>query len=134
MRPSRAAVALALLALAAPVAATAHAEAKLVTAAPNKGLIAVAVGVVHKPVGALTVHLVATPAQRVKVDWSLTCELRLVGGGYPAPTRIGEGTFTATAPFTHALALPAPHPAVCSLSVYGILTHKGHEVVAIYEG
>ena len=107
-------------------------------------LIAVAEGTATAP-SSVSVKIIATPAQQVKVDWSLICSngtLALPGdteapGAPAAPDGSGpeekSGVFSATAPLSRLLALPLTHPNICIVSVYGTLSKKGTEVIQILQ-
>ena len=108
-------------------------------------LIAVAEATAKTPT-TVSLKIIATPAQQVKVDWSLVCSkgtLALPGdteapGATAAPAGSGpeekSGVFSATTPLSRLLALPLAHPKICIVSVYGTLAKKGTEVIQILQG
>ena len=107
-------------------------------------LIAVA-EVIAKTPTTLSVKIVATPAQQVKVDWSLVCSKGTLAlpaeteapGVQASPGGSGpeekSGIFSATTPLSRPLGLPLAHPKVCMVTVYGTLSKDGTELIQILQ-
>ena len=107
-------------------------------------LIAVAEATAKTPT-TVSLKIIATPAQQVKVDWSLVCSkgsLALPGdteapAAPTAPAGSGpeekSGDFSATTPLSRLLGLPVAHPKICIVSVYGTLSKNGTELIQILQ-
>jgi hypothetical protein len=102
----------------------------------SKGTTATATGGVQAP-KALSVRVVATPAQSVTVSGFVLCSKTAAptGNEHEMLTASKSSKFTARTPVTKALTLPVAHPkSWCTVVVYSKLSKPGKETVQILAG
>ena len=83
----------------------------------------------------VTAQVTATPKQKVKIQWSMTCSK---GGtsdadGYNSSTTPKSGVSTVAAPATLNLELPFTHPTACAVTVYSTLSHSGKQTLLVLQ-
>ena len=87
---------------------------------------------------AISVRVTATPAQKVKMQWSIVCSKGVVptaeNEGYDASTAPKTGQSFLQSPGTLKLPMPLAHPKSCSVTVYGTLSKKGKETLEVIQG
>jgi hypothetical protein len=84
----------------------------------------------------LSAKVTVSPAQKVKLSYSVVCSK---GGttdadGANSSTTPSSATLSLTAPLTQALKLPFAHPTSCSVTVYSQLLKKGKATLQILQG
>ncbi len=86
----------------------------------------------------LSVRVTATPAQKVKMQWSVVCSKGVVptaeNEGYDASTAPKVGQSFLQTPGTLKLPLPLAHPKSCSVTVYATLPKKGKQTLEVIQG
>jgi hypothetical protein len=125
------------LALLLATAATAKTTAVIghgVTLKGMGGKIAYASATAKGP-KSVTAQVTATPKQKVKIQWSMTCSK---GGtsdadGYNSSTTPKSGVSTVAAPATLNLELPFTHPTACAVTVYSTLSHSGKQTLLVLQ-
>ena len=87
---------------------------------------------------ALSVRVTATPAAKVKMQWSVVCSKGVVAtaenDAYDASTAPKVGQSYLQSPGTLKLPLPLAKPKSCSVTVYATLPKKGKETLELIQG
>jgi hypothetical protein len=83
----------------------------------------------------LSAQVSATPKQKVKVQWSMTCTK---GGSsdadaYNSSTTPKSGVSTIAAPATLKLVLPFTKPTTCAVTVYSTLSKAGKQTLLVLQ-
>jgi hypothetical protein len=83
----------------------------------------------------VTAKISATPRQKVKLQWSMTCTK---GGtsdadAYNSSTTPKSGVSTVAAPASVKLALPFVNPNSCAVTVYSTLSRSGKQTLLVLQ-
>jgi len=85
---------------------------------------------------AVSAKVTVTPAQKVKISYSLTCSkgAAVTEDAYDPSTEASTGTVSVTAPVTQVLKLPFARPKTCAIVVYSMLSKKAKSTLVILQG
>jgi hypothetical protein len=125
---------LALLLAGAATAKTGSVIGHGVTLKGAGGKIAYASATAKSP-NTVAAKITVSPAQKVKVQWSMTCTK---GGttdadAYNSSTTPKSGVSSIAAPGSLKLALPFTHPNSCAVTVYSTLTKSGKQTLLVVQ-
>jgi hypothetical protein len=89
-----------------------------------------------KAPSALSARVKVTPAQKVKLSYSVVCSKGTVANaeGYNETTTPVTGVVTAMTPVTKKLPLSIAHPTSCAITVYSQVFKTGKQTLEILQG